>query len=59
MKNQKIVAVTGGIGSGKSSVLEILKGLGYPVFSCDEILNEVYSSRTVKKQLKKLPQTNY
>ena len=54
MKNQKIIAVTGGIGSGKSSVLEILKGLGYPVFSCDEILNEVYSSRTVKKQLKKL-----
>ncbi len=31
------VAITGGIGSGKSSVLAILKGLGYPVYSCDEI----------------------
>lgn len=54
MKTQKIIAVTGGIGSGKSSVLEQIKSLGYPVFSCDQILNEVYSSRTVKRQLKKI-----
>ena len=31
------IAVTGGIGSGKSAVCRILKERGYPVFSCDEI----------------------
>lgn len=56
MKNlaQKIIAVTGGIGSGKSSVLEILSKNGYPVFSCDEILNDLYKDRKIKLQLKGL-----
>lgn len=36
MKDIKI-AVTGGIGSGKSAVLEIIKDLGYNVVSCDEV----------------------
>lgn len=31
------IAVTGGIGSGKTAVCRILSDLGYPVFSCDEI----------------------
>ena len=31
------IAITGGIGSGKSAVCRILKERGYPVFSCDEI----------------------
>jgi dephospho-CoA kinase len=34
-KNYKI-AITGGIGSGKSTVAKILKEKNYPVFSCDE-----------------------
>lgn len=56
MKNlaQKIIAVTGGIGSGKSSVLEILSKNGYPVFSCDEILNDLYKDIKIKLQLKEL-----
>ena len=41
---KKYVAITGGIGSGKSAVLEILRGLNYPVFSCDEIYKEVIQS---------------
>lgn len=40
MKNIKI-AVTGGIGSGKSAVCEIIKNLGFPVFSCDEVYAEL------------------
>ena len=31
------IAITGGIGSGKSSVLKMLKDFGYKVLSCDEV----------------------
>ena len=37
----KKIAITGGIGSGKSTVLSIIKNAGYPVFSCDEIYKKV------------------
>ena len=40
----KKIAITGGIGSGKSTVCDILKGQGYPVFSCDEIYREIMKS---------------
>ena len=39
------VAITGGIGSGKSTVLRIIKELGYPCFSCDEIYKDVLISK--------------
>lgn len=32
---QRLIAVTGGIGSGKSVVCRILSSLGYPVYDCD------------------------
>lgn len=38
------VAVTGGIGSGKSTALAILQGFGYSVFSCDEIYKNLIKS---------------
>ena len=41
MKQSKKIAVTGGIGSGKSCVLRIVEKLGYPVYSCDEIYKEL------------------
>ena len=47
MKNKKI-AITGGIGSGKSTVCEILLELGYPVISCDKITTELYQKRKIK-----------
>ena len=37
----KKIAITGGIGSGKSVVLQCAKNLGYPVFSCDEIYRDI------------------
>lgn len=40
MRNKKI-AITGGIGSGKSLFCEILKEKGYPVFSCDTISKQL------------------
>lgn len=39
------IAITGGIGSGKSTVAEIISREGYPVFSCDEIYNELLCRR--------------
>lgn len=36
-ETRKRFAVTGGIGSGKSAFCACLKGLGYPVFSCDDV----------------------
>ncbi len=54
MKNSKVIAITGGIGSGKSTVCEIIRKSGYPVFSSDQIVSELYEKRKVKKILKKL-----
>ncbi|MDE6189088.1 MAG: dephospho-CoA kinase [Clostridia bacterium] len=36
-----IIAVIGGIGSGKSSVLRMLENLGFRVCDCDKIYNQV------------------
>ncbi|MDE5686494.1 MAG: dephospho-CoA kinase, partial [Paramuribaculum sp.] len=30
-----LIAITGGIGAGKSVVASILKTMGYPVYDCD------------------------
>ena len=50
----KIIALTGGIGSGKSLALEIIKNAGYKTLSSDEIVAELYQTRKVKKLLKAL-----
>jgi len=36
------IAICGGIGSGKSAVLDIIRGLGYSVVSADDITRELY-----------------
>ncbi len=51
---EKIIALTGGIGSGKSTALEIFRELGASVISCDALSFELYKKRKVKKTLKKL-----
>lgn len=48
------VAITGGIGSGKSMVAEKVQELGYPVFSCDKIYKEtIYHSKEYQSVLVK------
>ena len=37
----KIIAITGGIGSGKSTALKIIEKLGYKSFSADKIYSEL------------------
>lgn len=41
MTQSKKIAVTGGIGSGKSAFCDILKQKGCSVYSCDEIYSEL------------------
>ena len=37
MQEKRIkIGVTGGIGSGKSHVCQLLEEMGYPVFYCDD-----------------------
>lgn len=45
------IAVTGGIGSGKSVVCEIIKKQGYPVYSCDSIYSELLNSAEFLKKI--------
>ncbi len=54
MKKNKVIALTGGIGSGKSSALSYLKSQGFTTLSCDEVCRELYKKRSVKRKLQKM-----
>lgn len=47
------VGITGGIGSGKSTVCEIFKKFGTPVFDSDKIAKEQYTKPKVKEAVSK------
>lgn len=53
MKQNKRIAITGGMASGKSTVASIINGKGYKVFSCDEIYAELLESGRFEEKLKK------
>jgi len=44
---RRVVALTGGIGSGKSTVGNILRGLGFAVLDCDKISRRVETSQEI------------
>ncbi len=54
MKKFRMIAITGGIGSGKSSALNILSDAGYKTLSCDAITGELYEQHKIKRKLQKL-----
>ncbi|MBE7087294.1 MAG: dephospho-CoA kinase [Clostridiales bacterium] len=55
MKNNGcIVALTGGIGSGKSYALSVLEDMGYRTVSCDAVYAEIFEKNWYKRKLKKL-----
>ena len=41
-----VIAITGGIGSGKSTAIEVIKGLGYTVISADQTYKELLNDQT-------------
>lgn len=47
----KRIAITGSLGTGKTTVLEILKEMGFPTFSCDAVVKELYKNPEVKKRI--------
>ena len=53
MNSKKLIAVTGGIGSGKSVAVNVLSATGYNTLSCDDITTDLYEKRKVKLLLKK------
>lgn len=42
--NKTVIACTGGIGSGKSAVVEAFSALGIPAYDCDSRTKSLYSS---------------
>ncbi|MFW5780251.1 MAG: dephospho-CoA kinase [Bacillota bacterium] len=49
-----LIAITGGVGSGKSTVMEILKSFGANVISADEVNNEILKDPEYIKKIDKL-----
>ena len=48
----KLIAITGGIGSGKSLALDIIRNAGFYTLSCDQIVKDLYKTHKVKSVLK-------
>ena len=53
-RNKVFVAITGGIGSGKSTVGAIVRSLGYPVFSADAIARGIYDIPEIRDRVAEL-----
>lgn len=50
-QSKRVIAITGGIGSGKTAVCEILSDWGYPVINCDELGKEVSDYPSVLQKI--------
>jgi dephospho-CoA kinase len=49
-----MIAITGGVCEGKSTVIEYLRDLGYDVDSTDRIAREIYQSRDIQESISEL-----
>ncbi|MCD6548116.1 MAG: dephospho-CoA kinase [Thermodesulfobacterium sp.] len=50
----KKIAITGNLGTGKTTILKILQDLGFSTFSCDEAVKELYEDLDVKEGIVKI-----
>jgi len=48
------IAITGNIGSGKTTVVNIFKSIGIPVFLADDEAKKLYKETEVKDSVRKL-----
>ena len=53
MQSKKI-AITGGIGSGKTVLCDMLRAMGYTVLSCDETSHALWQEREYRAELARL-----
>ncbi len=51
---QKKIAITGGIGSGKSLAAKYVAEMGYPIFSCDEINRDLLTDPKYVEKIQKI-----
>ena len=49
----KKIAITGGIGSGKTTVVQILNEMGYTTFSCDGLYQEIIRRKSYVLEIEK------
>ena len=51
---RKVIALTGGIGSGKSAVAQILRHMGYQTVDCDVLAREIANEPSVVAEVEQL-----
>lgn len=49
---KKVIGITGGIASGKTTVSKYIKSLGYKVYDCDYIAHVVFEEKNIQRKLK-------
>lgn len=55
LKQQQLIGLTGGIGSGKSTIARVLEAMGYPVFYSDVVGKELLvSDAEIRRELVEL-----
>ncbi|WP_300409953.1 dephospho-CoA kinase [Lagierella sp.] len=52
--NNRIFVITGGISSGKSSVMKIIEKRGFKTYSSDKIVHNLYEDRYMKESIKEI-----
>lgn len=51
-QNRQYIAITGGIGSGKSTVAHLIEEMGYPVVSADAVARKIYDDPRVLEEVR-------
>jgi dephospho-CoA kinase len=51
---KKVIIVTGGIASGKSFIIEILRKLGYPIMQSDKVVKKIMQEHWFLNKMKKI-----
>ncbi|MCM8771655.1 MAG: dephospho-CoA kinase [Candidatus Omnitrophica bacterium] len=54
MKNSLVIGITGILGSGKTTVCQILRNMGFKVISCDEIVHQLLEKKSIIKKIEKI-----